>query len=155
MQCKMMQHAWQCGQTCIARMGCVQSVLLLVMRLWMANAFWKSGLTKIADWDKTVWLFANEYQTPVLPPEAAAFFATAIELCCPILLVLGLMTRLATIPMLCMVAVIQFTYLSHVDHAHWAMLLCAILFFGPGKFSLDHFIQKKCIDSNHSKAGNC
>lgn len=113
------------------------------MRFWMAKIFWYSGLTKISSWQSTVFLFKDEYKVPIIPPEIAAYFATAFELTCPVLLVLGLGTRFATLPMLAMTAVIQFTYLDLIDHSYWAMLLALILFYGPGSLSLDHFISKK------------
>ena len=118
-------------------------VLVLFMRFWMAKIFWYSGLTKISSWQSTVFLFKEEYKVPIIPPEIAAYFATAFELTCPVLLVLGLGTRFATLPMLAMTAVIQFTYLDLIDHRYWAMLLALILFYGPGPLSLDHFISKK------------
>lgn len=143
LQCTKAKALWKCGQKIIARMGCLQALLLLTMRLWMADIFWKSGLTKIMDWDKTISLFAEEYKVPVLPPELAAFMATAVELSCPILLVLGLGTRLAMLPMLCMVAVIQMTY-PNPEHLYWAMLLVTLLCFGSGKISVDYWLAKKC-----------
>ncbi|RTK93444.1 MAG: DoxX family protein [Rickettsiales bacterium] len=118
-------------------------MLMIFMRLWMAKIFWYSGLTKISSWKSTVFLFKEEYKVPVIPPEIAAYFATAFELTCPVLLVLGLGARFATLPMLAMTAVIQFTYLDLIDHRYWAMLLAVILFYGPGTVSLDHFIFKK------------
>lgn len=118
-------------------------VLVLFMRFWMAKIFWYSGLTKISNWQSTVFLFKEEYKVPVIPPEIAAYFATAFELTCPVLLILGLGTRFATLPMLAMTAVIQFTYLDLIDHRYWAMLLALILFYGPGTLSLDHLISKK------------
>lgn len=118
-------------------------VLMLFMRLWMAKIFWYSGLTKISNWQSTVFLFKEEYKVPIIPPEIAAYFATSFELICPVLLVLGLGTRLATLPMLAMTAVIQFTYLDLIDHRYWAMLLALILFYGPGTLSLDQVISKK------------
>jgi putative oxidoreductase len=118
-------------------------VLVLFMRFWMAKIFWYSGLTKISSWQSTVFLFKEEYKVPVLPPEIAAYFATSFELACPVLLVFGLATRLATLPMLAMTAVIQFTYLDLIDHRYWAMLLALILFYGPGTLSLDHLISRK------------
>ncbi len=117
-------------------------VLVFFMRFWMAKIFWYSGLTKISNWQSTVYLFKEEYKVPIIPPEIAAYFATAFELACPVLLVLGLATRLATIPMLAMTAVIQFTYLDLIDHTYWAVLFAFILFYGPGTISLDHFISK-------------
>ncbi|MES1152421.1 MAG: hypothetical protein ABUL54_11030, partial [Dongia sp.] len=48
------------------------SVLQLMARCSMAIVFWRSGQTKIANWDLTLQLFANEYKVPILPPEIAA-----------------------------------------------------------------------------------
>ena len=118
-------------------------ILVLLMRFWMARIFWYSGLTKISDWPATIFLFKDEYKVPVIPPEIAAYFAASFELTCPILLTLGLATRLATLPMLAMTSIIQFTYLDLIDHRYWAMLLTTILFYGPGIFSLDNWIKKK------------
>lgn len=118
-------------------------LLLLFIRLWMAKIFWYSGLTKISHWQSTLFLFKEEYKVPLLPPEGAAFFATLFELTCPLLLLLGFATRVAALPMLAMIAVIQFTYLDLVEHYYWAMLLALIVCYGPGALSLDHFISKK------------
>ena len=67
----------------------IEPVLALGLRLWMAQVFFSSGLTKIASWENTVFLFEFEYQVPVLPPVLAAGFATAFELAMPVLLVAG------------------------------------------------------------------
>jgi putative oxidoreductase len=70
--------------------------------------------------------------------------AAAVELSTPILLVLGLLTRLATLPMIAMTLVIQvFVYpMSWVDHLIWAAMLLLLLSRGPGVLSLDHLIGK-------------
>ena len=39
----------------------------LVVRLWVAAVFFKSGLVKIQSWDTTILLFTNEYHVPLLP----------------------------------------------------------------------------------------
>ena len=119
------------------------SAVVFFMRFWMAKIFWYSGLTKISSWQSTVYLFKYEYAVPIIPAELAAAMATATELSAPIFLILGLMTRLAAFPMLCMVAVIQFTYLDLIDHLYWALLLCTIIFYGPGRYSLDNLICYK------------
>lgn len=118
-------------------------VLVLFMRFWMAKIFWYSGLTKISSWQSTIYLFQYEYKVPLIPAELAAYFATAFELACPVLLLFGLSTRLATLPMLAMTAVIQLTYLDLIDHYYWGMLLALILFYGPGAISLDYLISNK------------
>lgn len=117
--------------------------LLLIMRLWMANIFWKSGILKISSWDSTIQLFTYEHPVPFLPPLIAAIFGTFFELVCPILLTLGLGVRFAVLPLLAMTAVIQFTYLEATEHMYWAFLLGAIFCFGAGRLSADHLLARR------------
>jgi putative oxidoreductase len=114
----------------------------LLFRVCIGAVYWNAGLTKIASWQTTLTLFRDEYQVPVLPPELAAYMATTIELTCPVLLFLGLATRLATLPMLGQALIIQvFVYPeSWIEHLTWAALLLFILTRGPGPISLDRFL---------------
>lgn len=118
-------------------------LVLLAMRIWMARVFILSGLTKIKDWSGTVELFRDVYKTPYLAPEMAAQLTTSFELVCPVLLILGLFTRIATIPMLVMTAIIQFTFMNSLDHFYWAIMLSTILCKGGGYFSLDYALVYK------------
>jgi len=120
------------------------SVIQLMARFSLAVIFWRSGQAKIANWDLTLQLFANEYKVPILPPEIAAPMAAAVELSTPILLVLGLFTRIATLPMIGMTLVIQvFVYpMSWADHLVWMTMLLLLLSRGPGVISLDHLVKK-------------
>ena len=81
--------------------------LALPLRFAVATVFWNSGMTKLANWDTALSLFADEYQLPLLPPEIAAYAAATVELTMPVLLVLGLMTRFAAFILLGMTAVIE------------------------------------------------
>ena len=67
----------------------------LGLRLYLANVFFKSGLTKIQNWDSTLYLFSDVYQVPLLPSDVAAYMATGGELGLSVLLVLGLFGRFA------------------------------------------------------------
>jgi putative oxidoreductase len=120
------------------------SVIQLMARLSLATIFWRSGQAKLANWDLTLQLFANEYKVPVLPPEIAAPLAAAVELACPVLLVLGLFTRIATVPMIGMTLVIQtFVYpMAWVDHLTWMTMLLLLLSRGAGVVSLDHLASR-------------
>src|SRR5712692_1442202 len=123
-------------------------VIDLFIRLWVANVFWKSGLTKIASWDATVALFTYEYHVPLLPPEIAAALGTSVELIFPVLLAFGLGARLsaAVLFVFNIIAVISYPDLSEVglkDHIYWGILLLVPLLHGPGKLSIDHFIWQK------------
>lgn len=127
----------------IVKISALFDVVLLLARLWIAKIFFFSGLTKIEDWDSTLQLFEYEYAVPILPVQFAALSATFFELVMPVLLVLGLFTRVATLPLLAMTAVIEFTYNSYPEHVYWALLLGVLLTYGAGKFSLDHYAKKK------------
>jgi putative oxidoreductase len=119
-------------------------VLQFLFRFTIAEVFWNAGQSKLASWQPTVALFANEYRVPILPPDLAATMAATIELTCPVLLVLGLATRLATLPMLGMTFVIEaFVYPDlWLTHLTWATTLLFILTKGPGPISLDHFLTR-------------
>jgi putative oxidoreductase len=131
------------------------SILQFLFRFTMAAVFWASGQTKIASWVTTVALFRDEYRVPILPPELAATLAAAVELTCPVLLVLGLATRLATLPMLGMTLVIEvFVYPENwLEHLTWTTMLLFILTRGPGPLSLDHFVAQMAGLRSASEAG--
>ena len=118
------------------------AILQLMFRVSIAAVFWNSGLTKIASWQSTVVLFRDEYKVPLLPPEIAAMLGASIELTCPALLVLGLFTRIATLPMLGMTFVIEaFVYPEDwIEHLGWAAFLLFILTRGPGPIALDRWV---------------
>ena len=121
------------------------AALKLLLRAGVAGVFWKSGMTKLANWELTVQLFADEYKVPVLPPELAAYLGTAAELVCPVLILLGLGARLGAAALLGMTFVIQvFVYPSNwSEHLLWASILLTILAHGPGRLSLDHLIARR------------
>lgn len=121
----------------------LQPLWWLFVRLWIAAIFFKSGLTKIEDFDTTLALFAEEYHVPFLPPQLAAISATFVELGMPVCLVFGLGTRPAAFALLVMTAVIQFTYLDHETHYYWAMLLSGLVLHGAGWLSLDYWLHKR------------
>jgi putative oxidoreductase len=118
------------------------SICQLLFRLALAGVFGRAGLTKIASWETTVQLFTDEYKVPVFSPEIAAMLATTFELGCSTLLAVGLATRLATLPLLGMIAVIQLFVYPHAwaEHLTWASLLLFLLTRGPGPISLDHVL---------------
>jgi putative oxidoreductase len=118
------------------------AVHLLLLRLGVASVFLKAGMVKASNWESTQALFRDEYRVPVLSPELAATLATAFELLCPTMLIVGLGTRLATLPLLGMIATIQlFVYpTAWSDHLVWGSILLFLLTRGPGAVSLDHLI---------------
>lgn len=134
------------------------SILQFAFRFAMAAIFFQSGLTKIASWQTTLQLFKEEYQVPLLSPAAAATMAATVELSCPVLLILGLATRLATLPMLGMTFVIGvFVYPEQwPEHLTWASMLLFVLTRGPGKIAIDGYVADRFmgIDASSRRAGD-
>lgn len=118
------------------------SVIQLAMRIAVGAVFFKAGLLKYRSWEMTLMLFRDEYKVPLLDPTVTARIAMTQELTLPILLFVGLGTRLATLPLLGMIAVIQtFVYPSAWnEHLLWTSILVFLLTRGPGALSVDHLI---------------
>jgi NADH dehydrogenase/putative oxidoreductase len=95
----------------------VAPLLDVFIRLWLAGIFWASGMVKLQSWTTALYLSAHEYPVSWLDPVTAAWLGEAVEIVCPPLLVFGLATRFAALPMLILSLVIQFSYQAHsVDH---------------------------------------
>lgn len=111
----------------------------LLFRFAIAGVFLRAGLDKVRSWESTVALFRDEYKVPVLPPELAAAMASSVEIGCSLLLVIGLATRLATLPMLGMLLTIQlFVYpQAWPEHLVWGSILLFLLTRGAGAASID------------------
>jgi len=144
----MMNKLIQIAKFAIQRLDDISPAIDLAARLYIADIFWKSGLTKIANWDTTVYLFTNLYHVPVLSPEIAAYSATMVELGGAVLLAFGLASRFGTAALfiLNIVAATSYPDLSDASrqlHAYWGIFLLICLLHGPGKLSIDHFIRKK------------
>jgi putative oxidoreductase len=120
------------------------SIHQLLFRLGVAAVFLKAGMVKVSSWESTVALFRDEYRVPVFPPELAATMAATFELGCSALLILGLATRLAALPLLGMIATIQlFVYPdAWSEHLVWGSILLFLLTRGPGAISLDHVVAR-------------
>ena len=136
----------------LAALGRVPMPIIQVMfRLAIASVFLKAGLNKDASWETAVQLFADEYKVPVLSPDFAATMSTTFEIGCSILLVLGLGTRLAVLPLLGMIAVIQIFVYPHAyaEHLTWASILLFLLTRGAGPWSVDRAIGLEPADPSH------
>lgn len=120
------------------------SLILLGMRFGIGFVFFNSGTLKINSFEFAVKLFEDEYKLPFIDPVTGAKLAAFNELTFPLFLFFGLATRLATLPLLGMVAIIEiFVYpQAWVEHLLWASVLVLLLTRGPGKISLDYLIER-------------
>jgi putative oxidoreductase len=120
----------------------------LGLRLFLANVFFKSGLTKIQTWDSTLYLFREEYKVPFLPPDFAAYLGTGAELALPVLLVFGLFGRFAAFGLSILNAVAAYSYYDQLSeagrnqHLYWGLLLAVLLLHGAGNWSADARLEK-------------
>ena len=125
------------------------ALLLLVARLGIAAVFFQSGRTKVEGFlsikPSTYDLFASEYRLPLIPSEWAARLATTAEHLFPLLLVLGLSTRISALALLGMTTVIEiFVYPdAWPTHLSWAALLLPLAVRGGGKWSLDQLLRQR------------
>lgn len=120
----------------------LQAPATLAARIFVGMAFFRSGLTKIADWETTLALFADEYQVPFLPTEVAAVAGTFGELFFPVLLISGLLGRFSafSLSVINIVAVISLADIAPAalqQHQFWGALLVGVILWGPGKWSVD------------------
>jgi putative oxidoreductase len=119
----------------------LQPLAALLARLYVAQAFFLSGLTKLRDWDITLALFADEYHVPLLSPPVAAVLGTAGELGLPVLLVLGLAGRfaalgLSVVNLVAVASLMEIAPAALQQHTTWGVLLVALALYGCGPWSL-------------------
>ena len=140
-----MYDAWNRLRHTLARFPI--SIILLAGRIGVGVTFFRAGLLKYNSWELTVQLFQDEYRVPLLDPALAGRIAMVQELTIPILLFAGLATRMATLPLLGMIAVIQtFVYpTAYNDHLTWGAILLLLLTRGAGVLSLDYLIDRYAV----------
>ena len=139
------------------------ALIALLGRFSIAAIFWKSGQTKVQGFaidivsgefqfglprlsDSVVELFRDEYRLPLIAPEIAAPLAAFAEHLLPLLILLGLATRLSALGLLVMTATIQLLVYPDAwpTHGVWAAVLLFLVARGPGAISLDHLIARRC-----------
>lgn len=141
------------GRLCADWLG---PTALLLLRVWVAIAFWRAGVVKIDDPMGTKFLFGAVYQVPLLSPDAAVFLGTWIELITPWLLGIGLAGRLTALFLFVynIIAVISYPELwphgfwaglfntaSFADHKIWGLMLLVVIAWGPGRWSVDALVR--------------
>jgi len=122
----------------------------LALRVALAVPFFRSGLTKWDGFghlsDSALYLFREEFrlhllgsEVPYPAPVLMAHASGIAEILLPVLLVLGLGTRVAAAGLLVMTAIIQITTPDGWANFHlpWAAMAMALLAYGAGPLSLD------------------
>jgi putative oxidoreductase len=97
----MIVNVFENGRACAERIPYAATALL--SRIAVASVFWRSGQTKVSGIhirDETFVLFREEYKVPLLPPDVAAYISTIGEHVFPVLLVIGLASRISAVGLL-------------------------------------------------------
>lgn len=128
-----------------------EAVALLLLRIALAGVFWRSWQTKVveggvlqidpAQYD----LFASEFSGLPLDPVIAVPLTAYAEHLFPILLLLGLATRLSAGALLVMTLVIQIFVFPDAwwpVHSLWVAMAAILIVRGGGLFSLDAIIAR-------------
>ena len=123
-------------------LNAAQPLAALAARVYLAQVFFLSGLTKIRDWETTLLLFTEEYKVPLLSPQLAAISGTAGELVLPVLLLIGLAGRfsalgLSVVNAVAVVSLADIAPAALQQHITWGVLLAALAVYGVGKWSVD------------------
>ena len=128
------------------------ALLRLFVRIALAGPFYLSGRTKVVEgsWltisESTYGRFESEYAGVPLPARFAALAATVAEHLLPLLLLVGLGTRVAALGLFAMTMIIQiFVYPAAWWSVHmgWVALALTVLLLGPGRLSLDALLLGK------------
>lgn len=129
-----------------------EAIMLLVVRVALAGVFWRSGRTKVVEgsWlsvsENTIYQFGDDpfNKVPLLHSDVAAYLTTYAEHALPILLLLGLFTRLSALALMGMTLVIQFFVFPDAwwqVHILWVALALVLIVRGGGGLSLDRLLK--------------
>jgi putative oxidoreductase len=132
----------------INKFNLLQPLALLATRFYVGWVFFASGLTKLRDWESTLFLFEEEYAVPFINFELAAWLGTAGELILPVLLIIGLGGRFSAVGLsiVNIVAVVSLEAIAPAAltlHVLWGVLLAQIVLWGAGAISIDRFLKSK------------
>ena len=141
----MLAKLWTAGARVTAMLNALQPAAQLLARWYVGMVFFRSGLTKLNDWETTLLLFGDDYQVPLLSPTVAAYLGTGGELVLPVLLILGLAGRFAAaglfvVNVVAVLSLAEIPDAAYQLHVFWGSLLAGLLLWGPGRWSVDHVV---------------
>jgi putative oxidoreductase len=122
---------------------------LLFFRLILAYGFYQPAINKVQDFNAIAdWFDKMNYPLPLV----SAYIAGITELLGVILLILGLGTRLISIPLMIVMLVAIFTVHAGNGFAagdngfeiplYYLLMLFALVIYGGGRISIDYLINK-------------
>ena len=150
---------------CIRLSNAAAFIAPLLLRIALALPFFRSGLTR---WDGFLslsegqqFLFQEQFKIHILGsqytlpyPDAMAYVVAVLEILLPMLLFLGLATRVAAAGLLAMTCVIPLVVPDGWAnfHLYWASISTTLIAFGSGPLSVDKLIEAGIKDHNRFPA---
>lgn len=138
---------------------------IFIVRLYAGLFFILSGFFKIFDSTQHKILLKTLIAAKIPFPEFSAYFVPALELIGGCLLILGLLTTLASLVLFFIMITALFTdriigltkygglfFLEnffYLPETLYALILLWLFFSGPGKFSLDRYLGQRPKKKNH------
>ena len=116
-------------------------IMDLIRRVTLAQAFFVSGLLKLGNWQTALFLSEHEYPVSWLDPVTAAYLGVGVEIIAPVLLVLGLGTRLAALALMVLTIITQIVYQPVNSQVFWIIIFAYWFLAGAGRFSMDHALR--------------
>ena len=135
-------------------MNSLQDFFLLFLRAYFGWQFFMAGKGKLMNIEQTTGFFQN-INIPF--PEAHVYLVGVVECLGGLMLLVGFMSRIVTVPLV-ITMIVAFLTAHHealskafsdpkefITQAAFSFLMACltVLFFGPGKFSLDRIFCKK------------
>lgn len=136
-------------------LGFLKPIANLCVRIYIAKIFFMSGLTKIDNWNSTLFLFEHEYMIPLLPFKAAAVMAVVMELIIAPMFAFGFMSRISGLLLFIMTLVMNYGYQPATENYYWMMLIGMIMTYGGSKLSLDYILIRKFCNKSTKTCPCC
>ena len=125
----------------------------LIFRLVLAYGFYEPAMQKAKNFDSIVQWFGDDLHIPF--PLLNAYMAVATECAGVALMILGLATRLISVPMMVIMLVAIATV--HYQHGfaakdngfeipfYYLCMLFSLFVTGPGRISVDYLVKRKFL----------
>jgi putative oxidoreductase len=149
-------------ELCVRICGTAAFIAPVLLRVSLALPFLRSGLTRWNGFpslsEGQFFLFEEQFRLHVLGnqyplpfPDTTAYIVGVLEILLPVLLILGLATRVAAAGLLSMTCVVQLVAPDGWAnfHLYWAAISTTLIALGPGVLSLDGLIVPRirhCCD---------
>lgn len=151
MQCKYRECLGNvCNKACNF-LDLIRPAVNLAVRFYISYLVLMLAFIKIQDWNAVLFMFENEYQVPFMPASVAAVITVALQIVCPIMIILGYRARIGALILFLMAFISNYFYQPFVENEYWMLILAMLMSYGSDKWSLDCYLCCKEEKSSGKK----